>query len=73
MLWYDSKKIHSYCHLKVNEGIKMELNEEEAEVIALFLSTHWVEFSESSQEFMSIVAIHRLAKKFRLSEQNSEL
>lgn len=51
----------------------MELNEEETEAIALFLSTHWVEFFESSQEFMSIVALHRLAKKFRLSEQNSDL
>ena len=51
----------------------MELNEEETEVIALFLSTHWVEFFESSQEFMSIVALHRLAKKFRLADQNSEM
>lgn len=47
----------------------MELNEEEAEVIALFLSSHWAEFFENSQEFMSIVAIHKLAEKLMLSEQ----
>lgn len=47
----------------------MELNEEETEVIALFLSSHWADFFETSQEFMSIVAIHRLAEKLMLSEQ----
>ncbi|WP_191923891.1 hypothetical protein [Pantoea agglomerans] len=47
----------------------MELNEEEAEVIALFLSSHWAEFFEISQEFISIVAIHKLAEKLMLSEQ----
>ncbi|MBD8129197.1 hypothetical protein IFU23_06280 [Pantoea agglomerans] len=46
----------------------MELNEEEVEVIALFLSSHWPDFFEKSQEFMSIVALHKLAEKFRLSE-----
>lgn len=51
----------------------MELNDEETEVIALFLSTHWDVFFESSQEFMSIVALHRLAEKFKLADQNSEI
>jgi hypothetical protein len=55
------------------KGIKMELNEEEIEVIAIFLSTHWVEFFESSQEFMSIVALHRLAEKFKLSEDSRQI
>jgi len=47
----------------------MELNEEEAEVIALFVSSHWADFFETSQEFMSIVALHRLAEKLMLSEK----
>lgn len=51
----------------------MEINEEETEVISLFLSNHWTEFFESSQEFMSIVALHRLAEKFKLADQNSEM
>lgn len=51
----------------------MELNEEETEVLALFLSNHWTEFFEGSQEFMSIVSLHRLAEKFNLSDLNSEI
>ena len=46
----------------------MELNEEEKELIALFLSKHWAEFFEDSQDFMSISALHRLAEKRMLSE-----
>lgn len=49
----------------------MELNEEEVEVIALFLSNNWIEFFEKSQDFMSIVALHKLAEKFRLRELKS--
>lgn len=51
----------------------MELNEEEIEMIALFLSTHWDNFFEISQEFMTIVALHRLAEKFKLADRNSEM
>ncbi|MGV2879460.1 hypothetical protein [Pantoea vagans] len=51
----------------------MELNEEETEVIALFLSAHWAEFFKNSQEFLSIVALHRLAEKFKLSEDSGQL
>ncbi|QGF27465.1 hypothetical protein EE896_11785 [Pantoea eucalypti] len=51
----------------------MELNEEETEVIALFLSAHWDDFFEISQEFMSIVALHRLAEKFKLSEDSRQI
>ncbi|WNK65701.1 hypothetical protein RM156_12500 [Pantoea agglomerans] len=46
----------------------MELNEEEIEVIALFLSNNWAKFFDESQDFMSISALHRLAEKFMLSE-----
>lgn len=51
----------------------MELNEEETEAIAFFLGSNWAAFFESSQEFMSIVALHKLAEKFMLSEENSEI
>jgi len=46
----------------------MNLNEEEMEVIAIFLSNNWADFFRESQEFMSIVALHRLAEKFKLNE-----
>ncbi|MFK3934056.1 hypothetical protein ACI2JB_10710 [Pantoea agglomerans] len=46
----------------------MEINEEEMEVIALFLSKDWANFFEESQDFMSISALHRLAEKLMLSE-----
>lgn len=49
----------------------MELTKAEAEAIGWLLSTHWEEFSQAAEEFMSVAALHRLAEKFRLEEQKT--
>ncbi|WP_158086612.1 hypothetical protein [Pantoea conspicua] len=46
----------------------MELTEEEKEALAFFLSKNWIAFFESSTDFMSVVALHKLAAKFELTE-----
>lgn len=47
----------------------MELTETEREAIGWLLSEHWEEFAQGAEEFMSVSALHRLAEKFGLREQ----
>ncbi|MCM2447624.1 hypothetical protein HGO41_20935 [Rahnella sp. CG8] len=44
----------------------MELNKEEAEIIAGFLAANWSAFSQVAEEVMGICALHRLAEKLGL-------
>jgi hypothetical protein len=44
----------------------MELNKEEAEIIAGFLAANWSAFSQAAEEVMSVCALHRLAEKLGL-------
>ncbi|MGK3141896.1 hypothetical protein [Pantoea sp. C2G6] len=46
----------------------MEFTEEEKEAISSFLSQHWNDFFHCSRDFMSVVALHKLARKLDLSE-----
>lgn len=41
----------------------MELNKEEAEIVAGFLATNWSAFSHVAEEVMTASALHRLAEK----------
>ena len=44
----------------------MELNKEEAEIIAGFLAANWSAFSQAAVEVMTASALHRLAEKLGL-------
>lgn len=44
----------------------MELNKEEAEIIAGFLATNWSAFSQAAEDVMTVSALHRLAEKLGL-------
>ena len=44
----------------------MELNQEEAEMVAGFIAANWAAFSQAAEEVMSVCALHRLAKKLGL-------
>lgn len=44
----------------------MELNKEEAEIIAGFLAANWSAFSQVAEDVMTVSAIHRLAEKLGL-------
>lgn len=44
----------------------MELNKEEAEMIAGFIAANWAAFSQSAEDVMSVCALHRLAEKLGL-------
>lgn len=44
----------------------MELNQEEAEIVAGFIAANWAAFSQAAEEVMSVCALHRLAEKLGL-------
>ena len=44
----------------------MELNKEEAEMVAGFIAANWSAFSQAAEEVMSVCALHRLAEKLEL-------
>ena len=44
----------------------MELNQEEAEMVAGFITANWAAFSQAAEEVMSVCALHRLAEKLGL-------
>jgi hypothetical protein len=44
----------------------MELNKEEAEIIAGFLAANWSAFSQVAEDVMTVSALHRLAEKLGL-------
>jgi len=46
----------------------MHITEEEKEAISWFLSNHWHAFFNCSKDFMSVVALHKLAEKFNLAD-----
>lgn len=44
----------------------MELNQEEAEMLAGFIAANWAAFSQAAEGVMSVCALHRLAEKLGL-------
>ncbi|MFS7250279.1 hypothetical protein AB6869_14900 [Rahnella rivi] len=44
----------------------MDLNQEEAEMVAGFIAANWAAFSQAAEEVMSVCALHRLAEKLGL-------
>jgi hypothetical protein len=44
----------------------MELNQEEAEMVAGYIAANWAAFSQAAEEVMSVCALHRLAEKLGL-------
>lgn len=44
----------------------MELNQEEAEIVAGFIAANWAAFSQAAEDVMSVCALHRLAEKLGL-------
>ena len=44
----------------------MDLNQEEAEIVAGFIAANWAAFSQAAEEVMSVCALHRLAEKLGL-------
>lgn len=44
----------------------MELNQEEAEMVAGFIAANWAAFSQAAEGVISICALHRLAEKLGL-------
>ena len=44
----------------------MELNQEEAEIIAGFIAANWAAFSQAAEGVISVCALHRLAEKLGL-------
>lgn len=49
-------------------GGVMELNKEEAELIAGYLAANWEGFQAYAEDAISVCAIHRLAEKLELRE-----
>ncbi|MFF6012237.1 MULTISPECIES: hypothetical protein [unclassified Rahnella] len=44
----------------------MELNQEEAEIVAGFIAANWAAFSQAAEGVISVCALHRLAEKLGL-------
>ncbi len=44
----------------------MQLNQEEAEMIAGFIAANWAAFSQVAEDVMTVSALHRLAEKLGL-------
>ncbi|WP_162997871.1 hypothetical protein [Rahnella sp. Larv3_ips] len=44
----------------------MELNQEEAEIVAGFIAVNWAAFSQAAEGVISVCALHRLAEKLGL-------
>ena len=44
----------------------MDLNQEEAEIVAGFIAANWAAFSQAAEGVISVCALHRLAEKLGL-------